>query len=393
MIKAVLLDLDDTLLHNPNQGFIPHYLALIDAYFKDLWGVTLSAALIATVQQLMNAPRDIQSTNQQILLNALHAHTQQPNDAILAALDDFYRTAYPALQAHTHPIPHAQTVIAQLQTHGYQVVIATNPIYPAEAIRQRLLWAGLSPNFDDYAFVTHAGNTHFAKPSPAYYVEILGRIGLTPYEVVMVGDSLTNDIEPAKAIGAHAYHVKNGDLQPFLAEIPALAQYPAPPVSHQPYTEKDYHALAFTLQGDMGALFGLLDTLTPDCWAQRPAINEWSPIEIVCHLLEREVSQRLQLERVYQTEEVPFLIDSPAAADPCAAYGDDACSGEIIAQRLLKERLETLAFIAQFTPEHWQRPARHSVFVRTSMFELVEFITYHDHLHLKQLCHAIGKCE
>ena len=35
MIKAILFDLDNTLLNNPNSVFVPEYLRLADAFFFD----------------------------------------------------------------------------------------------------------------------------------------------------------------------------------------------------------------------------------------------------------------------------------------------------------------------------------------------------------------------
>lgn len=58
-----------------------------------------------------------------------------------------------------------------------------------------------------YALVTHEGNMHAAKPTTAYYEEILAKIGRSAEETLMVGDDWKNDIEPAHALGMATYWI------------------------------------------------------------------------------------------------------------------------------------------------------------------------------------------
>jgi hypothetical protein len=138
-------------------------------------------------------------------------------------------------------------------------------------------------------------------------------------------------------------------------------------------------------------LFGLIDPIKPHFWTQHPDPEEWSPLEIVCHLLEREPSvQRARLERILQ-EHNPFLTDpglplGPYQMPPCADDGEDA------AARFLAERKITIALLEGISAEDWQRPARHSIFGPTSLLEMALFTAQHDRLHLQQLCQTIGRC-
>jgi FMN phosphatase YigB (HAD superfamily) len=85
------------------------------------------------------------------------------------------------------------------------VVIATNPIFPETAIRQRMEWAGVS----DFPFklITSYEVMHSAKPNSLYYREILEYIGRSPDECIMVGDDWGNDIEPAMKAGMQVFWV------------------------------------------------------------------------------------------------------------------------------------------------------------------------------------------
>ncbi|MBC8098498.1 MAG: HAD-IA family hydrolase [Armatimonadetes bacterium] len=386
MIKAVLLDLDETLLRNPNQGFVGRYLELVDEFFTQRWGQPISKPLFDSVRMMMTSVRDMQHSNAHLAFETIQQTTGDSLADIEAALDDFYRSFlhYPALQSFTQPIPGAPDLIQYLKTNGYAVVIATNPVYPAEAIRQRLLWGGLSGDFADYAFVTHAENMHFAKPDPAYYAEILTRIGVEPDEALMVGDNLDYDIHPAAHIGLHTFHIAPGDLQAFIAQVNTLESWatPAPTPTN----------IEAQLRGSMGALFGLLDHVQPHFWNQHPDPHEWSLLQIVCHLLEREDDvQRPRLERIL-AEDNPFIIDPgmPLGPRDFAPCDDDGFSA---AHRFKATRQHTLQFITQINPEDWARPARHSIFGNTTLLEMALFTAQHDRLHLRQLDQTLAKCE
>lgn len=384
MIKAVLLDLDDTLLRNPNQGFVPRYLHLVDHYFEERWGKKIAATLITSVRAMMEPVRDMQHSNLHLAMTILQNTTGLPFDEIQKGLHDFYIEAYPSLEDCTQKIDGAVELVSKLRSSGYSIVIATNPVYPAEAIRQRLMWAGLSGDFEDYTFVSRADNMHFAKPNPAYYAEILGRLGVEPDEALMVGDSLENDIRPAAQIGMHTCGVVPGDLQPFIEQIPLIGEWLPLPTTPA--------AIIPQLIGNVGALFGLVDSIKPHFWTQHPDANEWSPLQIICHLLDREPEvQRARLERIL-AEDNPFITDpglplGPREAGNCADNGYDA------AEQFLQERQQTIQRLAALSPEDWERPARHSVFGPTTVLEMALFTAQHDRLHLKQLCRTIGKCE
>lgn len=82
------------------------------------------------------------------------------------------------------------------------MVLATNPIFPAVATRKRVVWAGLSVN--DFELVTTYENSHSCKPNPAYYREILQKIGVSSEACLMVGNDVTEDMV-AKTLGMKVF--------------------------------------------------------------------------------------------------------------------------------------------------------------------------------------------
>ncbi|NWF68611.1 MAG: HAD-IA family hydrolase [Chloroflexi bacterium] len=392
MIKAVLLDLDNTLLDNPQDVFVVEYLRAVDQYFAEHWQMSVSGALVKSTRIVL-AARDAQQTNTSVVVDVLAKELQRPPKTIMELFEGFYQESYPALQQHSRPVAWAAELIQHLREEYFAVVIATNPLYPAEAIRQRLAWAGLPDTLEYYALVTHGDNMHFAKPDPAYYAEILARVGVEPDEALMVGDSLESDIEPAALVGLHTYHLKtsaDGEGAGTLADFYALS-IEDNWTNHFPARRLMPAMIEPEMRGNLGALFGMLSQVKDHYWHQHPDRDEWSIMQIICHLLESEQTvQRPRLQRILQ-EDNPFLTAPrrPAGADavPCADEGYQ------VARAFVAERQTTMQFLRALQHEDWMRPARHSIFGPTTLLEMAHFTAQHDRLHLKQLCRTLGKCE
>lgn len=392
MIKAILLDLDNTLLRNPDSVFAAQYLALTDQYFQHLWQFpNISQVMLQTIRG-MATPHAPYLTNSYIALDIIAEAVGRPLAEVDAAFQAFYRTAYPQLQGCVERLGDIVPKLLQhLQALGYEIVIATNPIYPAEAVRQRLLWAGIPDDFDTYALVTHAENMHFTKPDPAYYAEIMARVGVEPDEAIMVGDSLKNDIHPAQQAGLQTYQIgdseSGGTLEDFLTRYSnreTLDELPTRPIA-PPMIEPE-------LRGNLGALFGTLIDVKAHYWNQNPDPDEWSPMQILCHLLESEKQvQRPRLERIL-AETNPFLVSPSPPAGPHEALPCDD-DGIRVAKQFAQTRMQTIEWLQHLQHDDWRRPARHSIFGPTSLLEMAHFTAQHDRLHINQLCETIGKCE
>lgn len=104
----------------------------------------------------------------------------------------FYRDHFDKVAADCGHTPYAKQVIDSLKERGIRRVLATNPIFPSIATEKRMAWAGLSPS--DFEFFTTYENSSFCKPNPAYYQEILSKIGCSAEECIMVGNDVGEDM-------------------------------------------------------------------------------------------------------------------------------------------------------------------------------------------------------
>jgi HAD superfamily hydrolase (TIGR01549 family) len=219
-VNALLFDLDDTLLGNDMEVFLPRYFALLGEYARPLFAESkqlLRELLYGTQAMIRNTDRSL--TNREVFWQVFAERTRLEPIETEAFFNRFYEESFPALQDVTEPRPAAVRIVEKALAAGYPVAVATNPLFPLRAIEHRLSWAGLP--VDRYAFtlITSYENMHATKPQRAYYEEILGRLGASATSTLMVGDDWKNDVVPAAALGMPVYWITTGDSQPPDAEL------------------------------------------------------------------------------------------------------------------------------------------------------------------------------
>lgn len=214
MIQALLLDLDDTLLGNDTDTFMKVYFSLLSAYARPYFDEkAFLPPLIASTEVMM---RDInpELTNAQVFWRSFEAMTGSKRDELEPFFMRFYNEDFLRLRESVSVRPAATELVDMALERNLAVVVATNPLFPSHAIEHRLEWAGLPVSQYDFALVTHYDNMHAAKPQPAYYQEILDRIGVRPEHALMVGNDWKNDIDPAAKAGLYTYWIAAGDDTP-----------------------------------------------------------------------------------------------------------------------------------------------------------------------------------
>ena len=123
---------------------------------------------------------------------------------IEAACDSFYKNEFNVLKSIVRPNDISKRLVRALVSKGYQLVLATNPLFPLCAVESRLNWIGLEPA--DFLFITHYANSFFCKPNPGYYTEIFKQIGKAPQQCLMVGNNPAEDMI-AGELGADTFLV------------------------------------------------------------------------------------------------------------------------------------------------------------------------------------------
>jgi FMN phosphatase YigB (HAD superfamily) len=135
--------------------------------------------------------------------------------------DHFYRNEFSAAKSTTLTHPHAVECIRLLKSKGYQVVLATNPLFPRIATHTRMQWAGLSPV--DFEHITTYENSSYCKPNLEYYKEILKNIGRQPEDCIMIGNDVKEDMCVAR-LGMDTFLLKDCLICPEEEDITSYKQ-------------------------------------------------------------------------------------------------------------------------------------------------------------------------
>ncbi len=214
MLKALLLDLDDTLLINPMERFIPAYFQALTRF---LAGHVPAEALIAELlagTRAMDGNDGTGPTNEETFAAHFYPALGVPREVLEPEFRRFYAEAFPTLRVLTRPHPDARPLVEWAFASGLQVAIATNPLFPLTAIEQRLEWAGIPAGEFPYHLVTAYESMHATKSHPVYYSEVLERLGRTPGECLMAGDDWAWDIVPAAALGLRTFWIGEAEDAP-----------------------------------------------------------------------------------------------------------------------------------------------------------------------------------
>ena len=204
-LKAILFDLDGTLLPLDNDRFVEVYLGNL-ARHSAAWGYD-PTTIVKTIWKATGAmvKNDGAQTNEQAFWAAFKAltpyMTSEEIDRTIPAFDAFYRDAdgFHLAKAAARENPMIRAVLSAAHRKAEKVILATNPIFPDSAVESRLSWIGLTPaDFDD---ITTYTTCSFSKPNPKYFASILEKHGLQPEECLMVGNNVGEDILPATSLG------------------------------------------------------------------------------------------------------------------------------------------------------------------------------------------------
>ncbi len=191
-IKTVLFDLDGTLLPMDMDAFTHIYFKNLaikaaplgyepETLIKNIW-----AGTVAMVKNDGSFPNEQAFWDYFCSVYGKDAIKHKP------VFDEFYSNEFCKAKDACNPTEKSAEIIELLKKKGVDCVLATNPLFPAVATENRIKWAGL--NKADFLLYTTYENSHYCKPNPKYYIEILEKLNLDPKECLMVGNDVTEDM-------------------------------------------------------------------------------------------------------------------------------------------------------------------------------------------------------
>lgn len=190
-IKTILFDLDGTLLPMDQDSFTKAYFGGLSKKLAP-YGYE-PKRLVGGVWQGTKAmvKNDGTQTNEQVFWREFASLFGEKVYENIDKFNEFYATDFDKLKSYCGYNEQANNAIRALKEKGYTLVLASNPVFPMEAQKKRMLWAGV--NLDDFALITSYENSHYCKPNPLYFKEIAERLGVMPSDCLMVGNDTTED--------------------------------------------------------------------------------------------------------------------------------------------------------------------------------------------------------
>ncbi|MFW5889128.1 MAG: HAD family hydrolase [Bacillota bacterium] len=202
MIKNYLFDLDGTLLPLDEEDFIENYMRLIAKKFAllKLNPKTMIAKLWQGTNAMIKNTGDY--TNEEVFWNIFCKDTEK--SYLKKELENFYQNEFKETFSSTNPSNYASKIINALKDKNKRIILATNPVFPLVATKQRIEWAKLK--LTDFEYVSTYENSAFAKPNLEYYRNIIEKLKLDPNETIMIGNDASEDMI-ASELGIKTYLV------------------------------------------------------------------------------------------------------------------------------------------------------------------------------------------
>ncbi|MCH3968725.1 MAG: HAD family hydrolase [Atopobiaceae bacterium] len=215
MIKAVLFDMDDTLLSINLTAFVAVHAAKLTSMLSRISRTSAAPLGIAYTRAYLAISAEGRTdslTNDELFCQTFQRLTHIPLDdpAIADALDTFERTVTPRLSGgpvQARPRPGARKAVTSALDLGLDVALATNPSFSASCVRTRMEWADVADI--DFVRVSSMENSTRVKPFARYYQEFAGAMGLTCDECLMVGNDASRDF-PRPDCGLATAYVGHG---------------------------------------------------------------------------------------------------------------------------------------------------------------------------------------
>ena len=192
MITTILFDLDGTLLPMDQEKFVKSYIGRMakklapHGYDPELLAAGLWKGTGAMVKN------NGEKTNEEVfweVFNAMHGKDCQTDEDLFM---EYYHNEFQQVALDCGFDPRAVEAIKEIKAMGYQVGLATNPLFPAIATQSRAKWAGLNP--EDFVIITTYETSRHCKPNPDYYRDILATLDMNPENCVMVGNDVQEDM-------------------------------------------------------------------------------------------------------------------------------------------------------------------------------------------------------
>lgn len=205
MLNTVIFDLDGTLLSMDMDRFMHIYFKEMGMAFHDM---IEPKRLVDNVWKSTNVMvNNIEHrTNEEVFMEKFKTLIDGNLEDYLQRFDEFYDKGFLQTKSAVASVPIIIEAVQTLKKKGYDVIVATNPLFPRKAILHRISWAGFKE--EDFSYITCYENNHYCKPQIQFYQEVLEQNGKKAEQCMMVGNDVEEDLVAGK-LGMQTYLITN----------------------------------------------------------------------------------------------------------------------------------------------------------------------------------------
>lgn len=205
-LKAIMFDLDGTLLPMNEEEFTKGYFELLckqfvplgyekDTFIKTIW--------TGTKLMLQNNGAH---TNEFVFWDYFaQVYGKEKVEESKLEFEKFYMTEFENTKKYCKENKFAKEIIQYAKSKGIKTILSSNPLFPKVAMNTRLSFIQL--NCDDFDYISSYEISHYSKPNPNYFQEILDNNSLHANEIILFGNSESEDIDPAKICNIQGFLV------------------------------------------------------------------------------------------------------------------------------------------------------------------------------------------
>lgn len=225
MIRAILFDLDGTLSFMNNEEFMRNYVGLLAPRFSHLYAPDKFAKQLMRSTEVMAREPKPGRTNLQTFFDDFSRAVGISFSVLWPIFEEYYEHDFPNLQYLVKPNPEGKKAVETALQQGYTVAVAANPVMPLLAIKERIHWAGLTP--EPFKIIPSIEAFHFCKPQPGFFSELAATLAIEPTQCLMVGDHPVEDLAARETgmktffVGADSSEVET-DYQGDITELTKL---------------------------------------------------------------------------------------------------------------------------------------------------------------------------